>query len=92
MLLKSIDIYLETVYNSKKGIYMSKPKLPPEAMPEQLLSLKEVGRILRYNRDTVMRLIKTGELKGRRVGWGWRVKKSDLEAFIEGNDKEGKDG
>lgn len=55
---------------------------------EELLTLDEVAIRLKYTPQTVKGLIKSGQLKGRKLGWQWRVKAEDLQAFIEGNSKE----
>jgi len=49
---------------------------------DKLLKLKEAAQILHYTPDTVKNLIKKGKLPGGRVGWGWRIRESDLQEFI----------
>ncbi len=57
----------------------------PPASGEQILSLREVARILRCGLSTVKRLIEAGRLPTIRVGSarGWRrVRREDLERFL----------
>ncbi len=70
---------------------MPKPQLTKEPLPEQLLSIKDVMQVLQYSYPTVKYLIKTKQLKARRVGWKWRIRRSDLEDFIEGNNDDSTD-
>jgi excisionase family DNA binding protein len=48
----------------------------------EYLTTDEVGRQVRLSRPTVIQLIERGELKASRFGKVWRIKKSDLEAYI----------
>lgn len=41
-----------------------------------------VCRILGVTADTVQSLLRTGELKGRKVGRAWRICKSDIMAYV----------
>ena len=58
----------------------------------KLLKLSEVAEILRVSRQTVMRLIKTGQIKAIKVGRQWRVPEDALRALISGEraEEEGK--
>ncbi len=47
-------------------------------------TLKEVEEILSVTRKTIYNWLKSGKLKAVKVGRQWRVKKEDLEAFING--------
>jgi len=51
---------------------------------DELLTLEEARKILKYSLSTIRMLVKTGKLKGQRIGNEYRIKKEDLEAFIEG--------
>lgn len=57
-----------------------------------ILTAKEVANILRVHDYSVVKWIREGKLKGFKVGGGpgrWRVKREDLEAFMESeNDEE----
>ncbi len=44
----------------------------------------EVAEMLKVHRRTVYRYLRTGKLKGYKVGTQWRVAPDDLEAFIKG--------
>lgn len=46
------------------------------------VSRKVAAAMLGVSTKSIERLIARGELPGFRIGWGWRVLISDLEAFI----------
>ncbi len=48
-----------------------------------LLTVAEVADMLRVSTMTVYRLIRTGELPAVRVGRSYRVKRADLDAYLE---------
>ena len=48
-----------------------------------LLTVKEVAEILRVSQPTVLRMIDDGELRAIRVRNQWRIRRSDLEAFLQ---------
>lgn len=54
-----------------------------ETVHSPFLTLGEVLRYLRVNARTVYRLIRTGELPASRIGRQWRIRRSDLEQWLE---------
>jgi excisionase family DNA binding protein len=54
-------------------------------MQEQLLTPEETAEYLRVNPQTIYRLLRRGKLPGAKVGHQWRVRRSDLESFLQGN-------
>ena len=52
-------------------------------MDDQILTLKEVAAYLRLAEKTAYRLASEGKLPGFKVGGSWRIKKDDLEKWIE---------
>ena len=48
-----------------------------------LMTIDEVGDFLRVNARTVYRLIQAGELPAARVGRQWRVRREDLERWLD---------
>jgi excisionase family DNA binding protein len=48
----------------------------------RLLTVAEVAQVLRVSNMTVYRLIKAGEMPALRVGKNYRIRESELEAFI----------
>lgn len=52
-------------------------------MKESLLTLNEVAVILKVTYRTVLKYMKTGKLRARRVGGCWRVLRADLDDFLE---------
>jgi excisionase family DNA binding protein len=51
-------------------------------LEERLFSAEEVAEHLGMSRYTIGEWLRSGRLKGRRIGRFWRIKESDLEAFI----------
>jgi len=49
---------------------------------EKLLTIEEIAEILRVHTRTVTRYIESGRLKASKLGV-WRIKQSDLSAFLE---------
>jgi excisionase family DNA binding protein len=50
---------------------------------ERLWSPEEVAERLGMSRSTIGEWLRSGRLKGRRIGRFWRVKESDLQAFMD---------
>jgi excisionase family DNA binding protein len=48
----------------------------------ELLTPDEAAKILKVNVRTVTNLIRSGELKGIKVGRIWRIREKDLEEYI----------
>jgi len=76
-------------YNSAASIqpdgYVSLP-LTGEVKLEGL-TLEEASRLLRCTRETVSRLIRTGRLRAIQLGGRYRISRTALQAFIEGERK-----
>jgi excisionase family DNA binding protein len=53
-------------------------------MQEELYTVEEVAKTLKVSEQVVRRWLRSGRLKGVRIGHLWRVRKSDLEKFLEG--------
>ncbi len=47
-----------------------------------LLTIREVAKILRVSERSVLRYIESGRLRASRIGQ-WRIKQSDLEEFLK---------
>ena len=52
-------------------------------MEEKLLTPKEVASILAVSPKSVREWLQQGRLKGVRVGRLWRIRKRDLDAFLD---------
>lgn len=53
-------------------------------MSDRLLTAAEVAEHLRVSTMTIYRLVRRGELPAVRVGRNYRVRESDLTAYLEG--------
>lgn len=51
-------------------------------MSEELLTVEEVAARLRVHPASVRYWLRQGHLKGVRAGRQWRIRPSDLEAFL----------
>lgn len=66
-------------------------------MSERILTLAETAEMLGVSTRTVFRYLQADypyQLKGYKVGKAWKIKESDIQAFIEAhsNQKSGKIG
>lgn len=52
-------------------------------MQREFLNIKQVQEILGISERTAFRYIKSGELKGFKVGREWKFEPADIDAFIE---------
>jgi excisionase family DNA binding protein len=52
-------------------------------LEERLFTPEEVGERLSMSKYTITDWLKTGRLKGVKIGKYWRVRENDLQAFIE---------
>jgi excisionase family DNA binding protein len=62
----------------------SGPPAPDEARPE-FLSIKDVADYLALEYKTIYRLVKRGEIPAAKIGGSYRIRRSDLEAYIDDN-------
>jgi excisionase family DNA binding protein len=53
--------------------------IPPDVAP--LLTVSDLCGYLKLNRSAVYRLIKSGKLRGFRVGGDWRVDRDEIERW-----------
>lgn len=53
------------------------------SMKYEWLTVEEVAAMLRLNVVTIYRWLRNNELRGIKLGKEWRIRESDLEAFIE---------
>jgi len=50
---------------------------------QSVLTITEVGDVLRVSRITAWRLVSTGKIRGFRAGKCWRVLSSSLDVYME---------
>jgi excisionase family DNA binding protein len=55
---------------------MSKPS-------DELLTVQDVAHERRMDRRTVYRYLQQGQLRGRKVGREWRIRRRDLTAYLD---------
>lgn len=51
----------------------------------ELYTLEEVAKILKVSVQTVRRMISEGELRASKIRGQYRIRKDELEAYIEAN-------
>ena len=54
--------------------------------PKDFITTKEAAKISGYSPDYIARLVRSGEIVGRRVGHAWFVEASSLERFSSGQE------
>ena len=52
-------------------------------MPDEILTLPEVARLLKVAEKTVYAMARRGALPAFKVGGQWRFKRDDIDAWIE---------
>ena len=52
-------------------------------IPDKLLTSEQVSEILQVHPFTVLKYLKSGKLKGIKLGRVWRIRESDVERFLE---------
>lgn len=55
---------------------------------EKLLTPEDAAKVLLVKPETVREWLRTGKLKGVKMGRLWRVRESDLETFLKGGEQE----
>gem|GEM_PF-1335665 len=53
-------------------------------MADEVMTIPEVAEYLKVTRQTVHRLMKSGELKAFKIGRSTRILRSEIEKFVEG--------
>jgi excisionase family DNA binding protein len=53
-------------------------------METDLLTPEEAAIYLRLNPQTAYRLLRSGQLPGVKVGRQWRIRKSSIDAYLDG--------
>jgi excisionase family DNA binding protein len=56
--------------------------MPQSYLDEPLLTVGEVAGIMRVSNMTVYRLIKSGQLAAIRVGKNYRIRRSDINRYL----------
>lgn len=59
---------------------------------EKLLTTQEVADYLGLTQRTIYTYIQSGSLRAVKIGREWRIKESELEAFINRGNDDGKEG
>jgi excisionase family DNA binding protein len=57
--------------------------MPASDFSEHLLMVGEVAQMMRVSNMTVYRLIKSGQLPAIRVGKNYRIRRSDIERYLD---------
>ena len=51
-------------------------------MVEELYTVKEAATILKVSERAILDWLRSGRLRGSKAGKAWRIRQSDLEAFL----------
>jgi excisionase family DNA binding protein len=57
-------------------------EMPDQVFGEPLLTVGEVAGVMRVSNMTVYRLIKSGQLAAIRVGKNYRIRRSDVDKYL----------
>jgi excisionase family DNA binding protein len=55
----------------------------PLAEEKEIMTISQVAKYLQISEVTTYRLVQDGKIPAFKVGRGWRVKKEDLNEFID---------
>jgi excisionase family DNA binding protein len=55
---------------------------------EKLLTVEDAAKALLVKPTTIREWLKSGKLRGVKMGRLWRVRESEIEAFLKGGEKE----
>jgi excisionase family DNA binding protein len=61
--------------------------MPENRAQDQLLTPKEAAARLKISPLTLGDWLRSGKLKGVKVGRLWRIRESDIEVFLKGGEK-----
>ncbi len=51
------------------------------ADPDEMLSANEAGKLLGVSGKTVIRMMEDNEFPGYRIGFAWKFRRGDIEAY-----------
>ena len=81
---RPIYCYRTALTNPEHTCILYKGNVSQEASSmEELLTIEEVARILKVSMQTVRRMIDEGELKAIKIRGQWRIKREDLQDYID---------
>ena len=51
---------------------------------EEVMTTREACKYLRISRPTYLKLIYNNQIRARKIGRGWKVLRSELQAYLNG--------
>ena len=51
---------------------------------DKVLTVKDLCEYLKFSEKTVLNLLNTGEIPGRKLGGSWRILKSEIDKYLSG--------
>jgi excisionase family DNA binding protein len=54
----------------------------------EVMTVSEVARYLRVSESTVLMMLRSGQMKGAKVGKSWRVLRSVVDDFLRSGNRE----
>ncbi|MEB2283597.1 MAG: DNA-binding protein [Polyangiaceae bacterium UTPRO1] len=61
-------------------------------MPDEVLTIKEVAALLKLAEKTVYAMAQAGEIPAFKIRGQWRIKRADLDQWIEDQKAASRDG
>jgi excisionase family DNA binding protein len=65
------------------GLFTGATQTPASGAPE-LLTPEQVAKSLGVSDEDVRSIIASGELKAKKIGSSWRIRRADLDAYLAG--------
>lgn len=50
----------------------------------KVYNVQETAEILKVNPISVYRFLKSGRLRGQKIGYGWKISQGSIKAFVSG--------
>ncbi len=75
-------LLLDTIRRRQRSLNDLEKEVRRRGLPEALLSISTVARILQISEPTLRRLIKSGEIKSVRIGWQHRISQKEIRRIL----------
>jgi excisionase family DNA binding protein len=72
---------------NESAVDFAKKKTTGARTMKEILTPREAAEYLSVHVRTIYRLVKHGEIPGRKVGGSWRFKKDALEEWLSGKER-----
>ena len=75
-----LKLLQESPYDAGVSHFRTSPRMP--TTDDRFLTVREVAALMRVSTMTVYRLIKAGDLAATRVGRSYRLRETEIDAYL----------